>query len=116
VGARIVQLGNAFPFPAANWRQRDRDVPTWFESTQEHYWDGLEVLPPRYFRGGFFVGEASDGDERGVTVYAGWVMLGDERTGPARYFVREFPEDKVAEALAELREALAAEKTAPVRT
>lgn len=98
----IVQLGSAWPWPVVS-DFRDR----WHESTQEHHEYGLGVLPPIYFPGGFFVSEAATHDRRGVPVYAAWVEIG------GRYFVREIPRDKHAEALAELRAELA-KQAAPV--
>ena len=93
--ATIENLGEAWPFPRAS------DGSRWWESTEAHREYGLNVLPPIYFPGGFFVSEPSDHDARGVPIYQAWVRMG------GRVFTRAIPEDGHAAALAELREALA---------
>lgn len=92
----IKPLGDAWPWPAAS-----DDRESWHETNEERWWYALEVLPPIYFEGGFFMGEPAIHDRRGVPVHAAFVKMA------GRYFVREIPTDKHAEALKELRESLA---------
>lgn len=100
--AKVVPLGTAWPFPAVT-EDRWAGGSAWFETTEQHLMDALCALPPVYFPGGFFMGEPAAHDERGVTIYSAWVRIGE------RCFVREFPQDRHAAALAELRAALASE-------
>ena len=104
---KIVNLGAAWPWPRASYWRPEAERETWFESTEEHHDEQLNVLPPIYFRGGFFVSEPSCDDSRGVTVFAAWVRI--ESAGRVRYFVREVPRDMIEHALAELSAALAEE-------
>lgn len=74
----------------------------WFITTEERAMDALGALPPIYFRGGFFMGEASAHDERGHPVYTAFVKIGDV------YYCRDVAIDLVLQAVAQLRVALAA--------
>lgn len=65
---------------------------TWFEVSRERYWEALEVCPPRWFRGGFYRGEA--GDRQAFVETFG------------RYFTRCVAPDKLQIALTELIAAL----------
>lgn len=97
---KLVNLGAAWPWPAAN-------APgAWYESIEEHYEHAFECLPPIFFPGGFFVSEPAFHDARGVPAYAAWVKIND------RYFVRNVLRDGHAAALAQLRETLAGEASA----
>lgn len=108
--SEIRNIGDGWPWPTVS-EDRHAGGAAWFESNREHYWYGLNVLPPIYFPGGFFVSEPCCHDERDVPSYAAWVQIGEE--GSARYFVREIPKDGWAKALAELREALRSPKVQP---
>lgn len=84
-----------WPFPAAN------DPATWVEITADQAEHFLGVLPPKDYRnGGFFIGEASTSDHRGVTVYSRV-----ERVA-GRWWVRDLPRDKADEARERLADLL----------
>jgi hypothetical protein len=74
----------------------------WFITTEERAIDARDAVPPRYFRGGFFLGEASAHDDRGRPVHTAFVRVGDV------YYCRDVAVDRVLEAVAELHEALRA--------
>ena len=97
---KIVNLGAAWPFPACSV---ESSRETWFESVQEHYLYGLNVLPPISVGEGFrsfFVSEASAHDARGVPIFVLWTKEGD------RYFLRDVARDRAKAALVELRDKL----------
>jgi len=102
-GPAIVNLGDAFPFPAVTEGRR-AGHSTWFETTQEQREHFRDVLPPIPFPGGFFVSEPAAYDGRGVPIYSAFVKL------QGRYFVREFAADAHEAAFRELVNALKAEE------
>lgn len=95
---------DAFPLGDSGFeayvRVRDAHGRQWTEVSEDVYQSSLDVLPPIYFPGGFFVGEAANSDERGVPTYHAFVKRG------GRFFLRECAVDKHAEALAELADEL----------
>ena len=65
------------------WNAMRADCTNWVETTEEMYWDMLEVLPPlRMRRGAFLMSEANHSDEHGAEVYACFARKGDD------YFAR----------------------------
>ena len=82
----IKNIGAAWPWPEVS-DARKRGDTSWFESTEDRHDYSLGVLPPIYFPGGFFMGEAADADERDVAIFSAWVCAN------GRYFVREIPRD-----------------------
>lgn len=99
----IINLGDAWPFPAVDDARR-RGERTWFQVSQARYDYFIEVLPPIYFPGGFFVSEAASHDDRGVPIYSAFVEIA------GRYYCREFARDRHAEAMQDLFESLGARK------
>ena len=97
----LIALGAAWPWPHVTTGYT-LGLPVWFETTQERYDSSLEVLPPIYFPGGFFVSEAATHHPDGTPVYAAFVQRG------TRCFVREFPNTReaIAVALRQLDDAL----------
>lgn len=79
---------------------RHRGEPTWFETTERLWWHFLEVLPPIYFHGGFFVSEPADHTPAGIPIYSALVQRG------SRYFIRELPANATDAAMDELNYAL----------
>ena len=98
-----------WPYPAVSEAYR-AGQDEWTEIDEEQMYYFLEVLPPRYFTGGFFVGEPAAHDSRGVPVHAAVVKA------RGRYFMRECPIDtpSIAKALRELMAALDAQRDATV--
>lgn len=99
--SEIIDLRGASPYPAVT-DARKAGARTWFEITEEQSMEFLEAVPPIYFSGGFFVGEAAAHDARGVAVHAAIVS----RNG--RHFMREIATDRqsVEAALLDLTAAL----------
>lgn len=92
-----------FPFLKAAWDESSED---WIEVTKANAEYAGNVLPPKYFQGGFLMGEAYTDDSRGVTVYAAVAQVG------GRYFMRYVAQDRAAEAVTALREAVARDAAA----
>lgn len=67
---------------------------TWTETTEEHYYEALEAVPPIYFRGGFAMGEAHSG---GGTIYYAFSVV------DGRYFARLLSLAEAPAAVAALR-------------
>lgn len=87
---QILDSMTQWPYPAVTDARRTDDpngTTTWVEIDQERADYFLDVLPPIYFRGGFFVGEPASHDERGVAVHAAVVQHQE------RFFMREVPLD-----------------------
>ena len=62
----------------ALWDAMDASPDQWIETTEEMYWDMLEVLPPRKMIGGnFLVGEALRHNSKGEAVYSCFAKFGD---------------------------------------
>jgi hypothetical protein len=97
--------------PAKEWAydemRADYDAggQNWFEVTEAFYWQALEVLPPIYLAGGFFVGEPEKSTKDG-TLYAGFT----QKRG--RFFARYATRSTWAEAIKGLTDALNAETRA----
>lgn len=91
----LINLGDAWPWPRISDARRAGEA-TWFETTEERSMEALEAVPPRYFRGGFCMGEPAAHDERGVPIYAAFIKLA------GRHFVREVAFDQIPAAVAEL--------------
>lgn len=71
----------------------------WREINANEMQESLEVLPPKYFRGGFAVSEAYDSNSKGI-VYACIVTVGK------RYFMRLCTINEAVEDAATLRSLL----------
>lgn len=99
-GPYIVDLGDAHPWPTIADARRAGDR-SWFMTTRERSDDALNALPPRYFSGGFFMGEPAAHDDRGVAIYAAFVKVG------ARHYTREVARDQIQPAIADLHAAIA---------
>lgn len=95
----IIDLGDAWPWPVIA-ESRRKGESTWFRTSEANYWQALDAVPPKYFPGGFFMGEASAHDDRGVAVYAAFVEYANG------YYCREVARDKIVAAMSELRLAL----------
>lgn len=113
----IYHVGAEWPFPLVT-ELRQRGERAWVEVTAETWWHFLEVLPPIYFPGGFWVSEDADHDNDGCPINAALVKIGDADEPGSRYFIRELRRNKAtaaaeAEALRELVGVLPA-KVAPV--
>lgn len=98
--AAIVDLGDAWPYPAITdaWRAGDA---TWFLVSKDRAMDALEAVPPRYIPGmspaSFMMGECAAHDARGVEVYTAFILMA------GRYYARNLAVDQVADAVAALR-------------
>lgn len=101
----IVKLGDVhlYPHTTAAWKRGDA---TWFEIAESRYMDALEVLPPIYFPGGFFVSEAIRHDD-GVPVYLAIAEWRGSGAYAMRYFAREVRRDRIEAAMSDLRKGLA---------
>lgn len=95
----IVDSRDEWPHPLAELL-RHAGRSTWIEVSEEFNEHSLNVLPPIYVRGGFFVSEPADHDPDGVAIYA----LNVKCAG--RFFMRECRRDKAAEAIADLYRAV----------
>ena len=62
--------GGSWPFPDAS-----KDRETWWEISEDVQDQLLNAVPPIYCRGGFFVGEPADHDERGVAMHTAVVQV-----------------------------------------
>ena len=62
----------------ALWDAMDANPNEWIPTTENMYWEMLEVLPPRkQSRGAFLVGEASSHNAEGYPVYSCFKRVGD---------------------------------------
>ena len=93
----IIDLLGEWPFPIA-----PEIVGHWLIISEEHRDAMNGALPPIYFKGGWFMGEAARHDLRGVAVHAAVVHRGDT------YYMREVAIDppSIEQALAELDESI----------
>lgn len=77
-------------------RKQDSEV-TWLQTTEERYWEMLEVLPPAYMgNGGFMVGEPTDHHAvNGRPRFAAFKQKGDQYWESSRPMtIQEFRESK----------------------
>lgn len=83
---------------------------TWVEISDEHKWQLLECVPPRYMRFNCFaVGEASHDDAQGRTCYANVLTVVDADLREHHY-LRTFPVECLLAMWADLRAELASSK------
>lgn len=60
------------------WDAMEATPEAWIDTTEEMYWQMLEVLPPRKMaRGAFLVGEPLRSNGEGESVYACFLRFGD---------------------------------------
>ena len=60
------------------WAAMDANPDQWIETTEEMYWEMLEVLPPRSSIGrNFLVGEALRDNSEGFPIYSCFTKSGD---------------------------------------
>lgn len=61
----------------ALWDAMDAQPEAWIPTTENMYWEMLEVLPPRAMRGdSFLVGEPLRDNEQGETLYSCFTRTG----------------------------------------
>src|SRR5216117_3994445 len=99
----IVNSIGEWPFPKATLSRQAYPHPggDWFEISEAHGNDLLNVLPPIYFPGGFFVSEPADHDASGRPVYAAVVRVN------GRWFLRECAQGSEQECIKALHRQLA---------
>ena len=95
-----------WPFPAVtDARKEGRDE--WVEIDEAHRDEFMNVPPPIYLRPplcGFMVSEAAAHAPDGEPIYAAVISVGI--SVGKRYFMRELPKSKLADAVRDLRAAL----------
>lgn len=104
MSAKIIDSKHQWPWPLVSDLRRAGQT-AWVEVDEDAAYQMLTAVPPLYFRGGFFMGEAATHilhprTSDMIPVYAAVVKI-DER-----HFVREVPTTTVQSAVQELREAL----------
>ncbi len=99
MSVNIIDSRGAWPFPAVTKAYREGRTD-WVEVDEERYDYCLGVLPPIYFRGGFFVSEPAAHTDAGEPVYTAAAVVN------GRYFLRDVPRSQGEAAVAELRELL----------
>ncbi len=99
MSVNIIDRRETWPFPAVTKAYREGRTD-WVEVNEKLYDYCLGVLPPIYFRGGFFVSEPAAHTEAGEPVYTAVAVVN------GRYFMRDVSRSQGEAAVAELREAL----------
>lgn len=106
----IIDLGKQWPYPAVTEARR-AGRGDWFKISAERADELLNVLPPIYFKGGFFVSEPASHEVRKVPgsqtrfvhmpVYSAVCKVGES------HYLREVAADRIGEAREELLKAVA---------